>query len=268
MWMGNDARVASKLVDDVAEQATLTPTYLVFMSLAGLLAGVGLLSNSVPILIGSMIIAPALPPLALVAFAVVAGRPSLAWRGAGVGLLGIAVAAVAGVFIAWLMNAVDVIPKDANLLQRPLLEERVRPGWWSLAAAFAAGIVGIEALSQKKTDTLVGTVAALALVPAAAAAGIAALSGDADRTLGGLLLLGVNVGLIIAMGILTLVVREGRPTGRNVGPCFMAVAIVALVVLLLAWARGSDKVTGNPPEIRTSAPATPQQQPARGDAMG
>ncbi len=266
--MGNDARVASQLVDDVAEQATLTPTYLVFMSLTGLLAGVGLLSNSVPILVGSMIIAPALPPLALVAFAVVGGRPSLAWRGAGVGLLGIAVAAVAGVFIAWLMNAVDIIRKDANLLQRPLLEERVRPGWWSLAAAFAAGIVGIEALSQKKTDTLVGTVAALALVPAAAAAGIAALSGDGDRTLGGLLLLGMNVGLIIAMGILTLVVREGRLNGRNIGLCVMAVAIVALVVLLLAWARGADKVPGSPPEIRTSAPATPQQEPARGDAMG
>ncbi len=65
-----------------------------------------------------------------------------------------------------------------------MLEERVRPGWWSLAAALAGGVVGVVALTQKKTDTLIGTVAALALVPAGAAAGIAALATDVDRTLG------------------------------------------------------------------------------------
>jgi len=59
--------VADGLVDDVAQQAELSSTYLVFMALAGVLAGVALLSNSIPILIGSMIIAPALPPVALVA---------------------------------------------------------------------------------------------------------------------------------------------------------------------------------------------------------
>lgn len=251
--MAASQEASADLVDDVAEQAKFTSTYLIFMTLAGLLAGVGLLSNSVPVLVGSMIIAPALPPFALVAFALVSGRSRLALRGLGVGLLGLLAAAVAAVLIAWLMNVTNVIPEDANFLNRPLLEERVRPGWWSLAAAFAAGIVGIEALTHKKTDTLVGTVAALALVPAAAAAGIAALSGDIDRTVGGLLLLGMNVGLIVAMGIVTLLARTRQAAGRRTPLVLLGVLIITVVVLLLALAQSSGRVPGKPPEVGTSS---------------
>jgi uncharacterized membrane protein len=59
---------------------------------------------------------------------------------------------------------------------------------------------------EEKTDTLVGVVAALALVPAAAAASIALLSGDPIRSLGGVLLLAINVTVIILTGIITLLV--------------------------------------------------------------
>ena len=53
-----------------------------------------------------------------------------------------------------------------------------------MITAIAAGIAGIIALTERKTDTLVGVVAALALVPAGAAAAIAFLSRDPHRGLG------------------------------------------------------------------------------------
>ncbi len=68
--------------------------------------------------------------------------------------------------MTWVMNVTGVIPPETNLLNKPLLEERVHPGWYSVAAALAAGVAGTIALPKQKTDTLVGTVAALALVPA------------------------------------------------------------------------------------------------------
>ncbi len=200
------ARIDDETLHQVVEQAELTPSYLTFMAMAGILAAVALLANSVPILVGSMIVAPALAPLALVAFALVDGRPGLALRGLGVGLLGLLVATICAMLTTWVMNVTNVIPPETNLLNKPLLEERVRPGWYALAAAFAAGVVGMVAQSRQKMDTLVGTVAALALVPAAAAAGIALMSRDPLRALGGLVLLGMNVSLIIAMGILTLLI--------------------------------------------------------------
>ncbi len=106
----------------------------------------------------------------------------------------------------WLLNVTQVIPPETNLIDKPLLEERLNPGWFSVAAALAAGIAGTVALIKEKTDTLVGVVAALALVPAVAAASIALLSNTPLKALDGLTLLGINVGLIIVSGILTLVV--------------------------------------------------------------
>lgn len=233
----------------VVEQAALTPRYLLYMTLAGVLAGVGLLSNSVPILIGSMIIAPALPPVALVAFGVVHRRASLAARGAGVAALGLGAAAVAAVVVAVLMRFTDVISPGTDLLAKPMLEERVRPGWWSLAAALAGGVVGVVALTEKKTDTLIGTVAALALVPAGAAAGMAALATDLDRTLGGLLLLGMNFAMIVAMGILVLAVlrREAAPL-----PLAIAAVLIVTIVVLIVIAHATGVTPGQPPAIQTS----------------
>lgn len=58
--------LTQEILDSVAAQAALTPSYLLYMTASGVLAAVALLSDSVPILVGSMVVAPALAPLALV----------------------------------------------------------------------------------------------------------------------------------------------------------------------------------------------------------
>lgn len=192
----------------VAQQGEFTTTYVVLMAMAGILAAVSLLTNSVPVLIGAMVVAPALGPLGLVAFALVDRQLSLAFHGLWVTVAGILIAMLFTVLTTWVMNVTNVLPPEVNLLDKPLLEERVRPGWYSVAAAVAAGVAGTIAIAQKKTDTLVGVVAALALVPAAGAAGIALLSQDPVRSLGGLMLLGINIGLVILTGVITLLVMR------------------------------------------------------------
>lgn len=191
-------------LDQVREQVTLDVSFLTLMASSGVLAAVALLTNSVPLLIGSMVVAPLLSPLELVSFATVQRRWSLVVRGAGIAVVGIAVATLGAVGTTALFNATDVLPASANLVEKPLLEERVRPGWYSVIAAIAAGVAGSVATVQNKTDVLVGAVAALALVPAAAAGGIALLSRTPELAMGGLLLLVINVALIVLTGIVTL----------------------------------------------------------------
>jgi uncharacterized hydrophobic protein (TIGR00271 family) len=191
---------------EVAEKAALDGSYIFFMAVAGILASVALLAHSVPVLIGAMIVAPAFPPLAMVSFCVVAGQWKLALRALGTALLGLGVAMGFAVLTTWVLAQAGILDVKGSLFNNPLLEERVRPGWYSVTAAFAAGTAGTLATLKDKLDTLVGTVAALALVPAGGAAGIAFLSDDPLRMLGGLVLLAINMGLIIASGILVLVV--------------------------------------------------------------
>lgn len=184
----------------------MSPSYLVFMAIAGVLAAVALLTDSIPVLIGAMIVAPAYPPLALVSLALAAGQPRVALRGLGCAASGIVLAVACAIATTWFLNVTEILPDTSNLVHKSLIEERVRPGWYSAVAAAAAGIAGMIGTIKNKTDTLIGTVASLALVPAGGAAGIALISGDPIRAFGGLVLLLINVGLIIAMGLLVVVV--------------------------------------------------------------
>ncbi|MGB3788829.1 MAG: DUF389 domain-containing protein [Phormidesmis sp.] len=183
-------------------------SYILLMTTAGVLSAVALLTNSVPVLIGSMVIAPAFPPLALVSFGLVHRRIDLAKDGAISAGLGLGISMAAALVAAWLLTVTHVLPAEAELLNRQLLQERVSPGWYSVVTAIAAGIAGMVAMVEKKTDTLVGVVAALALVPAGVAGAIAFLSEDPIRGWGGLALLGINVGLIIVSGSITLLLFE------------------------------------------------------------
>lgn len=192
----------------VSSLSKLTPSYLILMGTSGVLAAVAMLTNSIPVLIGSMVIAPALPPLALISFAIVNRRLKLVRKGLVSAICGIALAVTAAMLTTWLLNVTHVIPKEVNLLDKELLDERVSVGWYSAIAAVAAGIAGIIALTERKTDTLVGVVSALALVPAGAAGAVAFLSNDPVRGLGGMALLGLNATLIVISGVVTLVVLK------------------------------------------------------------
>ena len=211
--MSSKTLVSDRTIEKVTKQARLTSSYLVFMATSGVLAAVALLTDSVPILIGSMVIAPALPPLGLISLAIVVRKPKLALTGLKTALLGFLIAMVFAMLTTWLLNITHVIPAETNLLGKELLSERVKPGWYSVVAAMAAGIAGSIALIKQKTDTLVGVVAALALVPAITAAGIAFLSKNPIMGFGGLLLLAINVGFIIISGVLTIIIM--RPEQRD-----------------------------------------------------
>lgn len=211
-----DDQAIGEVYSRLREEARATPYYGTLMVSAGLLAAVAVLTNSVPVLIGAMVIAPVLSPLALTALAVVLGRTSVAARAFGVAIGGIALATAAAVLCTWLLDVTGVISEGESLVNRELLEERVRPGWYSAIAALAAGVTGMLAVLKNKSDMLVGTVAAVALVPGAAAAGIALKAGDPERALGGLALLSLNVVLIFAMGVLVLLVLgRGRRSASD-----------------------------------------------------
>lgn len=190
--------------ENVNERVALDTSYLVLMTMAGVLAGVALLTNSIPMLVGAMVVAPALTPLELVSAGLAANRLNRAGHGVWVAFVGLLAATVGAVVTTMVLNITGVLPPAANLIEKPLLEERVTVGWFSVVAAAAAGIAAAIATDEDRTDTLVGVVAALALVPAAAAGGITLLSRAPAKASGGLLLLLVNAGLVVITGTVTL----------------------------------------------------------------
>jgi uncharacterized hydrophobic protein (TIGR00271 family) len=187
-----------KYQTDIAPQARFDLVYVVLMASAGALAPIAFLTSSVPILIGTMVIAPIMPPLVLMSIGLANGTVRAFLRGGAIALSGLMIAVAATVLTTWLLNVTGVSPADLHL--SPMLIERVSPGWYSVVAAFAAGTAGALAVLRKKSDTLVGVVASIALVPSAAGTGVAAVVGAWHNVAGGLLMLLINTGMIVLMG--------------------------------------------------------------------
>ncbi|MFP4417340.1 MAG: DUF389 domain-containing protein [Chitinivibrionales bacterium] len=183
---------------NIEPQAKFNIVFVTLMGSSGTLAAVAYPVNSVPILIGSMVIAPVMPPLVLTSIGLANANFSSALKGLAIAVAGLTIAFACAVVTTWLLNATGVSTAQAKTSQ--LLIERVNPGWYSVVAAFAAGIAGALAVSHQKQDTLVGVVASIALVPTVAAAGISALSRDWKSVTGGLLMLLLNICMIVFMG--------------------------------------------------------------------
>lgn len=213
--MSRRRNVSEELLERANTQGSFDSTFAALMSVSGVLTAVAMLANSIPILIGAMVVAPAYNPLARFVVTIAAGERRQALRAFATTMAGLTLAVAAASLTAWLIYRMGV--SDRLPLDQPLLEERVRPGWYSMFSALAAGIAGAIATIKKKLDTLIGTVAAVALVPAGGAAGISLVGGEPLRALGGFVLLGVNILAIVGMGLLVVAVSRPR-TDRRAGP--------------------------------------------------
>lgn len=182
-----------------------------FMVLSSVLACVALLTGSVPVLIGAMILAPAFDPLIAIAFGVINRNWGLFRQGLASSLIMFGISFLVCMGTVWVLLLEYVIPLNLILENSHMITERLVVGWHSVIVALAAGAGGALASASNRQEYLVGVVVALALVPALAAAAIGFLNGPLSGW-GGLGLFGVNVAGIIVTGYVVLAIR--RETGK------------------------------------------------------
>jgi uncharacterized hydrophobic protein (TIGR00271 family) len=204
---GTGAVVWEEVAARSSEWTELDGEYLAFMALAVIIAVVGLITQSVVLIIGAMILGPDYGPLAGVCVALFerhrdALRRSFVALAAGFGL---------AVLTAWLFTevalALGLVPssrKEAAFLANIIAE----PNRWSVVVALAAGVAGMLSLTTVKSGALVGVLVSITTIPALANAGLATAYSSWSDALGSLLLLGVNVGSIVAAGLATLAVER------------------------------------------------------------
>lgn len=182
-----------------------------FIILSSILASIALLTSSVPVLIGAMILAPAFDPLIAIPFGILNKDWGLVRQGitSSAALFAVAFAVAFGITALLLQST--FIPDHPDFERREMVVERLIVGGHSIITAFAAGAGGALAAAANRQSNLVGVVVALALVPSLAAASIGFLDGPLPGW-GGLALFGVNVGAIILAGLVILSFRRG--TGR------------------------------------------------------
>ncbi len=204
-----DAVVWDELIASTGGDSQLTATYLAFLTLACLIAVVGVVTDSPITVVGAMVVGPEFAPLAALAVGLVLRRGDLIRRAVlalGVGFPLAMLIAAGGALLGEWTGLIDV-GVVGSLKQVDFIYQ---VGPFSLILALLAGAAGMLSLTSARSAALIGVFISVTTVPAAAFAVVGVTTG-AWRTAGeSALQLLVNLVGIALAGVLVLGLRTRR----------------------------------------------------------
>ena len=213
--LASDALIWEELEARARADAELSVSFLVFMAIAAVIAGVGILLDAPIPIVGAMVVGPEYAPLSALCVACVRRR----WRGmrrAGATLaVGLAVAAVAAFVAVLLFRAGGLAPDAYDLTDRELTAFISQPDGLAFVVAVLAGVVGMLALTEARSGALVGVLVSVTTIPAVANVGVAAAYAAWSEARGAALQLLVNVSGLVVAGVVTLAVQDRATAARQ-----------------------------------------------------
>lgn len=201
-----DAVIWDELIGRTREEATLSVTFVMFLTLACLLTAVGVVTDSTVTVVGAMVLGPEFGPLAALAVALVQRRRSLARRAALALLVGFPIAMGITALCTMAAEAVGWLTVD-SVLNVHEVDFIFRVGPLSFVVALLAGAAGMLSLVSARATGLVGVFISVYTVTAAGFAVVAATVGQWDMAAKSALQLLVNLVGIVVAGVLVLVLR-------------------------------------------------------------
>ena len=205
---GADAVVWADVVQRAYEGSQLTYAYLTFMTLATLIASIGIVLDSQILLIGAMVLGPEFGAVAALGIALVRRRYSLLRRGLRTLAIGFAAAIAVTTVIVLVWRWLGWVTREDVAGPRPGTDFIYQPDRWSLVVALIAGAAGVLAMTSAQGSGLVGVFISVTTVPAAGNVAVGLALGVGHEVWGSLLQLVVNVTGMALAGWLTLAVEQ------------------------------------------------------------
>ena len=226
--------VSQKKLDFMLAQTSLPSFGFYFMlTLAAMIATLGLLSNSAATIIGAMIVAPLMGPIISAAYALVTADYKLLNRS----LLTV----ITGTLLVITIAAITAYSIGLRVVGTEILA-RTNPTLLDLGVAVSAGSAGAFAMTRKSiSNAIAGVAIAVALVPPLcvlgiglglgndAATGVGLSLGDRGLVPGSFLLFVTNlIGIIVSAGLVFLLQAYGDVKKAVMG---LLAAILSLAVI-------------------------------------
>ena len=203
-----DAVVWEEVEARTNEESRLSVSYLAFMVLAALIAGVAILKDSPVLLVGAMVVGPEFGPIAAFCVAVVERRPRFALKSLTALLIGFPTAITAVVVMIVVFRASGIAPDTFSEDDHGLANTISNPDFLAFFVAFCAGMAGMLSLSAAKSGALVGVLVSVTTIPAAANVGLAFVYADWEAWRGSQAQLALNISAILLAGTLTLWIQR------------------------------------------------------------
>lgn len=213
------------ITENILLEIENTVLYWVLLIVSIVIATLGLLQNSVAVIIGGMLIAPLLNPIKGFAFGITTGQANYFWK-AAVMLFASIVVAIGTAFFVSLMIPLKI--ETAEIVSR------ISPNLLDLFIAIASGSIAMLSLYFKKlSQSIAGVAMAASLMPPLAVVGIELALQNYSAALGGAFLFATNLFAILAIGIMIFLTYGFFP--RHEENKSRSLQVVALLVTLLIF---------------------------------
>jgi len=231
----------NELIWSAEKSASANLDYVVMIVLSAALATLGLLTNSVAVIIGAMLVAPLMSPISSFSTGMATGILHLTRRASLTLFTGVTLALLISILMGLLLP-IDT-PTDEMLA-------RGSPNLLDAAIALASGWVAAYATARKGIPAaLAGVAIAAALMPPISTIGLGLALRNFDLAFGANLLFLANIAFIIAaqystflwMGMRPSKDREGETLNRS-RAWWIVLFLTTLIVLLIFARLGSQAV--------------------------
>ncbi|MEL6579943.1 MAG: TIGR00341 family protein [Cyanobacteria bacterium J06621_12] len=200
-------------------------SFYFLLGLSGVIATLGLLANSVAIIIGAMIIAPLIGPITGIAYSTTVANRRLLRRSFLTLATGVMFTVFISFAVAWMIGLNNVTPE---------ILARTNPTLLDLVIALAAGAAGAFANTRRRiADALPGVAIAVALVPPLSVVGIGFALRNTSLAFGASVLFITNLTGIIFSGVIILLLQSyGSVQRAKQGLIFSITMLVVLGIPL------------------------------------
>ncbi len=191
-----------ELHEDAADGAAIGPTFFILIALSAVVASVGLLKDSVAVIIGAMVIAPLYGPNAALSVGTSLGDGHMMGKALRTLGVGVGLALLFSLIAGWILEVDPTVPAIA---------ERTIVSYSDVVLALCAGAAGALAFTAGRPRALTGVMVAVALLPPVVTCGLLLGSGEPFLAGRASLLVAVNVICINLAGVAAFVAQGVRP---------------------------------------------------------
>ena len=182
-------------------ESNMTVNMLTMMMLSGIISAIGILTNSIHVVIGGMIISPGFVPIARIALGIItkSGAFRRGLYDTGRGYLALMMGAAVTMLVYKLTTEVGIMGKAGYLESGELTSYWTTITLSSVVVSAAAGIAGGLLIATNRSVLTGGVMIALALIPSAALVAMCLVVGEFSMSLDALLRWLIDVGLVLGM---------------------------------------------------------------------
>lgn len=229
-WMDQSDESKGEISQSITESIKTGKLYWIEIILSSIIATLGLLQNSVAVILGAMLIAPLLRPIQAIAFSIATGRSHLFLRSSRL-LIGSIILSV-GIAVLVCKLFIPVV------FETPEILARTGPNILDLWIAIASAIIALLAFAYKRFySSVAGVAMATSLMPPLAVVGIELFLGQEPSAWNAFILFSTNLLAVVIVGVVMFILygfnphaTESKKTVRNLS--ILVTLIIALAILL------------------------------------